>query len=162
MKIIPLTKGLFAKVSDEDFEEISRYNWIANGSSKSKSYYAKRRIGEKIVTMHREILGVHDPKIEIDHINHDTLDNQRHNLRVCTHKQNMGNYRKPITNTSGYKGVVWESEKRLWIAQIVINGKQTKIGRFKTKEDAAVAYNRKALEIFGEFALLNDIKEMYV
>lgn len=98
MKLIPLTQGKFAKVDDADYEWLSQYNWYAKKTTAIYSlyglYYAARfqRIKKVKTTiyMHREIANC-PPGKEVDHINHDTLDNQRENLRCCTRAENMAN-----------------------------------------------------------------------
>jgi hypothetical protein len=89
----------------------------------------------------------------IDHINGNTLDNQRHNLRACSNKENMRNRGMASHNSSGFKGVSWLEGK--WSAYIGENGKKIHLGLFKTREDAARRYNKEALKRFGEFAKLN-------
>lgn len=100
----------------------------------------------------------------VDHINHDILDNRRENLRLATSSQNSQNKLKTRDNTkySQFKGVcfyAYDGKKlaRPWRAYIKINGKRQWLGYFQTEADAALAYNEKAKELFGEFALLNDI-----
>ena len=97
------------------------------------------------------------PEDQIDHINHVKDDNSLKNLRACSRSENFANRKKQQNNTSGYKGVVWDKEKRKWRARIGHGRKLFYIGRYKDIKDAAVAYNKKALELFGEFACLNKI-----
>jgi hypothetical protein len=99
----------------------------------------------------------------VDHINGNRLDNRKSNLRICTQFQNTKNRFKSRSNKSGYKGVSFFKAKyplkKPWVAEIVYNYKRISLGYFYTKEDAAKAYNKKAIELFGEFAKLNVIKE---
>lgn len=108
--------------------------------------------------MHREILGLKkgDGK-EADHINGNGLDNRIENLRTCTRQQNMMNCRSPLWKKNGYKGVSVHKTTGLWRARINFNGKEYSLKYHKTKEDAALAYNKKALELFGQFAKLNKL-----
>jgi hypothetical protein len=94
---------------------------------------------------------------EVDHINRDTLDNRRKNLRVGTKPQNLWNQKIRSTNTSGFKGVDWKQWENsgAWCARLSHNSKRVHIGYFKTAEEAARAYDQKAKELFGEFARLN-------
>ena len=155
MKKIPLTKGMFALVDDEDFKRLSAYNWAAwkNG----KGWYATRKPSKKMISMHREILNVPSRKIT-DHIDRNSLNNQRSNLRVCTRQQNGCNRGPNKNNTSGFKGVTWWKRDKNWSAQIRVNRKNIKIGYFENKTDAAKAYNDAALRHHGEFAYQNPIE----
>lgn len=163
---IPLTKGHYTLVDDEDYAWLSQWDWHA-GTDDSGSVYAVRNVhsGDRAqrrkVLMHRQILGLplegNGP--HADHKNRDTLDNRRTNLRSCPPSQNMGNQKLRFNNTSGFKGVCWEKRDRKWVARI---GRKegdkylrVTLGRFKNKEDAARAYDVAALEYFGEFAALN-------
>lgn len=108
--------------------------------------------------MHRIILGITDSKIIIDHIDHNGLNNQRHNLRICTYSQNACN-RNPYRNTSSkYKGVTFYKKTGKWRSVIRYNKKTYSIGSFDTEIEAAIAYNKKAIVMFGNFAGLNIIE----
>lgn len=108
--------------------------------------------------MHRYLMG--DPTgLEVDHINLDTLDNRRSNLRVATRSQNAANRRRQSNNSSGYKGVSWNKERKKWHAYICVGRKHITLGRFNSIVQAARAYNDAALTFFGEYAKLNVIKE---
>ena len=93
--------------------------------------------------------------LEVDHIDLNTLDNRKINLRVATHHQNLGNLPKFKRNTSGFKGVAWHSIAKRWRAYISKNGRYTHLGLFNTKEEAAVTYDKEAARLRGEFARLN-------
>ena len=95
--------------------------------------------------------------LDVDHINHDGLDNRKENLRICTRSQNMMNQRVYKNNKSGYKGVYWHKANSYWVSQIRKNKKSIYLGYFKDKTVAAKAYNKAALEIFGKYALLNEV-----
>ena len=139
----------YAIIDDEDFDELSKFRWhICAG-------YARRNAGKEIVVyMHRQLLNV--PKgLVIDHINGNRLDNRKENLRVCTRAQNTRNSRLPTNNVSGYKGVSWHKHQRRWCAKIVFNAVCKHLGYYKSKVEAAVAYNEAAVKYFGEFANLN-------
>lgn len=158
MKYIELTKGQRAKVDDDLYEELNRYNWQAMMDQHTHSYYARRGVwdGRRMhtISMSRQIVGA-EPGEKVDHRNHDTLDNQRENLRKCSNSQNQQN-RKPYSGrTSAFKGVNWRKENHRWHAQIALNGKKIHVGYFLDEHSAAVAYDVKARELFGEFALTN-------
>jgi len=163
MKEIPLTQGKFAIVDDADYEELSKYKWCALYSKDMSSFYAGRESRKKegeicTIRMRRQILGLEygDPR-HGDHQNHNTLDNRRSNIRICTSRQNSMN-RKPDQNTSSkYKGVSWENSRNKWQAHITIKGKKKHLGYFQTEELAALTYNEAAKKYFKEFAYLNVI-----
>jgi hypothetical protein len=153
MKRIPLTKGQFALVDDDDYEWIIQWKWCAYSSPTSGGcYYAGRRgkmsDGHRhSILMHREILGLKfGDRILGDHWNGDTLDNQRLNLRRSNHSQNASNSRLRVTNTSGFKGV--SRFRKVWQAHIWINRKQIRLGLFDTAE---AAYCEAAEKHHGEF-----------
>jgi hypothetical protein len=152
MKEIQLTKGKSVMVDDEDYEWLNQWKWHYHNG------YATRKPVSGRVFMHRSIM--HTPKgMQTDHINGNKLDNQKSNLRVCTSQQNKLNKPKRLDNTSGYKGVTWRKDKNMWQSQIMFNGKRQYIGYFDDLEVSARAYDKKALELFGEFAWLNFPKE---
>jgi hypothetical protein len=145
-----LTKGFITFVSPEDAPLLAEANWHAR---KSNGIYASRvyatRYGEsgKKIQLHRVILG--EPS-EIDHKDHNGLNNRRDNLRPCTPSQNIGNSRhRP--GISGFRGVYQEQRTGRWVAQIA----DRNLGTFATPREAARAYDAAALERFGEFATLN-------
>jgi hypothetical protein len=164
MKLIPLGlnarkhKGYFAKVDDEDYEELMKYSWYASYASRIGGFYANR--GKKIggrsfsIAMHRQIMSAPEG-MDVDHINHDTLDNRRSNLRLCLRGENNGNSRKRGKFSSRYKGVSRKKTERLWRASIQQGPRNVHLGRFESEEEAARVYDAAALEYFGEFALLN-------
>ncbi len=167
MKEIKLSQGKFAQVDDEDYDFLMQWKWSAANSK--RSWYAVRTDrtngNKKNVRMHRVIMGVIDSKKLIDHEDHNGLNNQRYNLRESTIAQNTQNKRTHLGSTSKYLGVFISRVMRKtkdghlktytygWRATI----KHKTIGTFKKEEDAALAYNKVALETYGEFANLNII-----
>lgn len=150
MKKIPLTKGKFAIVDDEDYELLSHWKWYVNYHG-----YAERDTTSSGKTlhfkMHQVIMGHVDGK-EIDHKNGDKLDNTRSNLRFCTHSQNLGNIGRSKHNKTGLKGVHWYTKYGCYRAQIRDKGKVRWLGNFKTAIEAHEAYTAAASKIHGEFA----------
>jgi len=104
------------------------------------------------LTMHQFVMNFPEG-LEIDHINHDPLDNRICNLRPCTSAQNKWNLRIRKSNTTGYKGVTYDKNRQKYVARL----SNIHLGRYDTSLQAAEAYNRKALELHGQFALLNVI-----
>lgn len=158
-KSIPLSKGRFALVDDDDYERLAKWTWH---SAASYGHAVRRKVvselapGEKkgAVWMHREVMNTPDGMIT-DHINGNPLDNRKENLRICTSLQNSRNARVRIDSISGYKGVSFRKDHQVWRARIQVDGKLIHLGHFRTPEDAARAYDEAAKEYFGEFAVLN-------
>jgi len=167
MKLIPLTKGLSAKVDDDLFDELSKFKWCAKlckQKGRNDRYDAVRRNPEngKNIFMHRQILGLsYKDGFVGDHINHDTLDYQKSNLRICTQLQNTMNCSIRKNASSKYKGV--SIAKRgvdiYWRATITVSKKLKSLGYFPFTQEgeinAALKYNSSAKENFGEYANLN-------
>lgn len=161
MKQIKLTQGKYAIVDDEDFEELSKYNWHYAKGSYGREGYAKRDIylGGGRKNMKLQHVWMHHlmdvPKgMSVDHINGDRLDNRRSNLRMCTNTQNQQN-RKVQKSLSGFKGVSFKPKKKAWEARITVNGKTLYAGRSKDKVTTAIMYDEAAKKYFGVFARLN-------
>ena len=154
MKEIPLSKGKVAIVDDEDYEKLRVYPWYASRCSR-RVWYAYRSVREgkrkRTIKMHTEIMG----RKLIDHKNGNGLDNRRENLRPATPSQNGANRGKNKDSLKKYKGVFKVSRGPSWMAVIRTKGKGIYIGSFPNEELAAEAYDKKASEIFGEFARLN-------
>ena len=154
MKQIPLKGGLVALVSDEDYQALSKHRWY------NSSGYARRydKAQKKMVLMHREILGVTDPNICIDHKNRNKVDNRRENLRIATHSQNLQNAGKRSGKcTSKYKGVSYSAPTKKWMAAISFRKKRVILGFYEDEIEAALEYNWWAKKLFGPFAHLNQI-----
>lgn len=157
MRKIPVyssTKVYFALVDDEDYIYLSQFNWVPL-IGKTGIVYAKRNVRHTTILMHREILDLKDHDgIGVDHKDGNGLNNQRYNLRRTSQSQNNANS-YPSHGTSIYKGVSWNKEKRKWQVRIVKNKERFNLGYFSIEEEAAIVYNKKAIELFGEFAALN-------
>lgn len=149
---IPLTRGKFAIVDDEDYDRLSQHKWCA--VDRRRQCYAQRKEHGKTIRMHREILQV-PAGLVFDHRNHNGLDNRKCNLRICTPSQNSQNRRPQQGGSSRYKGVWWEQAKGKWRAVISHQGRTIHIGYYDYEVDAAIAYDDMAIELFGEFAYLN-------
>ena len=156
MKEILLTNGGKAIVDEEDYLALNKFKWHGNEGITGR-VYAKRKTKlsdnrpEKIIYMHRQILCFPDRYV-IDHINGDSLDNRRSNLRLCTHSENIRNSKNSRQiHSGGYRGVSYYKRLNKWRVKV----KQLTVGYFESKELAALAYNEKAREIYGEYAVLN-------
>ena len=157
MKYIKLTKGKRTMVDNDDFEKLNKLRWCISSEG-----YALRVEDGKSVSMHRSIMGVRGVSwkgIVVDHINGKKLDNRKENLRLCTVNENVRNANIRSDNTSGYKGVSWSKAMGKWYTHICFNGKIQHLGYFSEKVEAGLAYNKKAIELFADFAKLNIIND---
>jgi hypothetical protein len=153
---ILLNKGRVTLVDDKDYEWLNKWRWTAIWNKKAKAFYVIRNNGKENKTfyIHREIMSA-EKDFQVDHINHDTLDNRRVNLRIVTRSQNQRNSVVPCNSTSGFKGVCWDKGARKWRAYINKDRKRFHLGFFDSKVDAAIAYDEAAKIIDPEHALLN-------
>lgn len=146
---IVLTRGYVALVDDEDLDRINQYKWYASQGGGGRKFYAVQATSKRRLRMHRLVLNAPDG-MEVDHINGDTLDNRKENLRLCNRHQNARNTRR---SDMPFKGICFQNKK--WYARIVAAGKKRHLGCFHTATEAAQAYDRAARDYFGEFARLN-------
>lgn len=159
MKTIELSQEKFALIDDEDYDYLMRWKWHALKSK--NTFYAVRNIPAQNgqprtgIGMHRAIMNLNDKDIHVDHEDHNGLNNQKYNIRVCTRSQNMSNRRAQKNSSSKYVGVCFRKDNQKWQATVHKNGKQYFIGFFNLEEDAAKAYDRKAKKLKGQFANLN-------
>lgn len=147
MPLIQLNRDMQAIVSACDVELLRSTRWRVHISNSNGKPYAR---GADDVYMHRLITSCPDT-LKVDHKNGNTLDNRRSNLRVVNFEQNNAN--RKSYSASGFKGV--RAVGLRWRARIAFCGVETHIGYFGSAEDAARAYDEKALELFGPFAWLN-------
>lgn len=183
----------YTLVDDEDYERIvetkdmrgNPKKWYCHNNAGACSGYAMS--GDRRDSIHRLVMG--NPKgMQVDHINGDTLDNRKENLRVCTQSQNMQNKKLHSHSKTGYKGVHEKNYPRrkkyvskktgkvtyhehipkkrfqAYIGSGIPNTPSIKLGYYATAEEAAEVRDKKALEIHGEFARLNfpDKREQYL
>lgn len=147
---IPLSNGGFALIDEADYHLVKDLKWRVSNHGYVFS--------SKGVLMHRLILGIHGlgRTIETDHINHDTLDNRRSNLRIVTRSVNQQNRRKfKGEMSSHFTGVKRSANGKRWLARIYHNGKTILLHTHDTEEQAAAAYDKAALALFGPLAALN-------
>jgi hypothetical protein len=153
MKEILLSRGLTSKVDDEDYDELNKFIWHAHNHG--KWFYAARTVYTSMVKgvrvkyteyMHRNIIPIPD-KMEIDHINGNTLDNRKENLRIVTHRENCQNFHIP--KTSKYNGIYWNIRKQKWYVRFVLNGKQYYLGSYIDEIEAATVYRVSCVNITG-------------
>ena len=146
MKIPLVSTDKFVIVDPDDYEKfrgvrlyLDRYGYASTGRG----------------TLHRMILQL--PKNEgiVDHINRDKLDCRKSNLRICSKKENTWNMGVSCKSTTKLKGVCFDKSRNKFVAHISINNKSKKIGRFSSALEAALAYDKFAKELRGDFAFLN-------
>lgn len=134
------------KIDLEDVNKCKKHKWFFNKEREQVG----TRIKRKILLLHRYLLNAKKGQY-VDHINHDTLDNRKSNLRICTNQENAFNTKLYNTNKSGCKGVYYHKTNKNWYTQIRHNGKTQNIGSFKTKKEAIIARIKKEKELFGDF-----------
>lgn len=157
MREIPLTQGKVALVDDEDYDRVIQHKWCAQKIE--NCWYATTNIRvndiKKPLRMHRLLLGLSfGDKHQVDHLNHNGLDNRRSNLRICTNAENRRN-RRPSKKISKYLGVSWRKSNHKWASQITTNNRTINLGSFVREECAALAYDFAALKYHREFANFN-------
>jgi len=160
---VELTKGQTCIIDAEDVPRVKTHRWYAYYNPNTKSYYAQTNIRkggkQTSLKLHRFIMQPQKDQ-QVDHINHNTLDNRKQNLRLCTHQQNHFN-QKPTKSyngkacTSKYKGVSWNKLHMKWQVHISINGTLKRLGHFDDEEEAAREYDAMAVRVYGRYALTN-------
>ena len=144
-------------IDDEDYNEVKKYNWSASIRKKeySTKIYIETRTGGDYKLLHRLIKNF-PTGFSVDHINGNTLDNRKSNLRICSHKENCRNVSKSLKKTSSvYKGVSFDKKSKKYHSYIKVNQKRHHLGYFETEDQASIAYNIAAVKYFGEFARPN-------
>ena len=156
-RVIKLFSGEYVRVDEEDYERLSHYSWYLFKSEKWK--YAIRtecKNGtQKTIYMHREIMGVTDPKVYVDHRDHDGLNNLRSNLRISDNRFNQYNVGKKSTSKQKYKNIRQLDENRWQVRIRTPKGKRVERVVY-SEEDAVKLYNELALKYHGEFAYLQE------
>lgn len=163
MKRIRISSGHYAIVDDIDYPLVSKYTWtLSKSGNRLYAITTKRRTPIKYskrdtIYLHRLIMNVSGWHNCVDHINGDGLDCRRSNIRLCTRGQNAMNLKIRVDNSSGYKGVYFNQQRKKYAAQIQIDKKTKFLGLFHTKEEAAEKYNEYALMYYGEFSSINKL-----
>lgn len=152
--VVVMKGGVTALVSSIDLERISAFKWrpLKESSSGEERIYAYREDDGCLISMHQEILGLL-PGLIVDHINGNTLDNTRENLRYVTPSQNAQNRRKRDGTTSDFKGVTVVPAK--YRARIRLEDGIKNLGDYDDEETAARMYDLAAIKYFGRHAKLN-------
>lgn len=155
-KKIFLTQNQVAVVDNNDYKWLAQYKWCAHsgrwGTYAVRNYQTSN--GRCTILMHREIMNPL-PEFLVDHIDHNTLNNQRCNLRIVTARQSSANCRKSLGTTSRYKGVSRCTKTGKWVVHIRTYGKCTHLGQYTSEYEAAIVYDTYARKYFGSCAHLN-------
>ena len=152
MKTIKLTKGQVAIVDDEDYEYLSKFKWYASYYKSIDGYYAMRS-SKKIygkqhtIPMHRIIMRTPN-NLQVDHIDHNPLDNRKCNLRNVTTSENHFNRKHQYEENCGY---CWDKQRQQYDTRIGVNGQRIFLGLFNTPQEARAAYlaARKKYHVIG-------------
>jgi len=139
------------KIDIEDMEAVLKFKWCLSSTGYAYGSVPTGKRGAKHVLLHRMLLQP-PPRMQVDHIDGDRLNNSRANLRMCTNQQNSNNMGP---RKGRFKGVCWHKKAGKWVASITVDGKTRHLGLFVDIEDAAKAYDSAALAMHGEFARLN-------
>lgn len=131
-----------ALVDYEDLPKLIKYKWRL-----SKQGYA---INRQIGYMHRVVLDSPKEK-EVDHIHHNTLDNRKSQLRLCTRSQNSMNRRHQSNSTTKIKGVYKCSQTGKYACEITVGGRRIWLGRHSSLEKAKQVRNEAEIKYFGEY-----------
>lgn len=138
-------------VSECDFKLVNKYEWIVfNNKSRNTNYVYMKQRG-KLIALHRFIMNPPDDMV-VDHIDRNGLNNTRDNLRICSPSSNSLNIKRSNINDDKIRGIF--KTKIGWRVLIVYKNEYHYFDSYKTKMDACIIHNRKALEIQGEDALL--------
>lgn len=154
----------FCLIDADLYPQLSQYSWsVDKAHGGTHTHYVRTRPYKngkrECIFLHREVLrlrGLDPTGFEVDHINHDGLDNRTVNLRLATKTQNRRNRVKQRNSNSRFKGV--HKIDNGWIARIGGKANRIYLGYFSSEIDAAMAYNEAALRLFGEFAVINEIQ----
>lgn len=141
-------------VDDEEYLDLIKFNWHISGGYAVRGKYIYRTKKTTTESMHRVIMKP-PSGMEVDHINHNKLDNRKINLRICTHSENFMNRNLQRNSTSGVRGVSWNKLVNKWQVQIAKDHKHFCLGYFLDIKEASKAYEIKARELFGEFYYSN-------
>ena len=149
---------IIVKIDNDDLEKCSKLTWHYAKNKDSK--YIQTRVKGKMIKLHRYIMNIDNSNLLVDHINRDTLDNRKSNLRICTYQQNSFNKSIRIDNTSGITGISFHNINKKWRAKIKYNNLTIHLGYFEDINEALI--NRRVAEeiLFGEYSPNEELKNV--
>lgn len=156
-KEIPLQNGMVAIVDDEDYKRCAEFNWTVFAKSKGSTLEV-RNASTGIKLSHFIVDDLKSDSL-VRFVDGDQLNFRKGNLTIATRAELAQNAKGHKGTTSIYKGVSWDKSRKKWVANICVNGKIKKLGRFTNEGDAAMAYNAAALKAWGEDCFLNVLNE---
>lgn len=160
-KKIPLQNGMFALIDDEDFEKVNEFNWtyaLSDGYPLIFSNYIGNN--KEILKLSRFILGLEKSNNDyVFHKNKNDFDFRKNNLIVSDRKGWVRKSKGWKNSSSKYKGVSWNKALSKWQAGIKVQGKRKHLGYFSLEAEAALAYNKAAIQFFGKNSYQNNIEE---
>jgi len=142
--------GQVSLIDKDDLDIVKDYGWYSNYKKSTNSYYAKTEINNKAISMHRLILDAPKDK-QVDHVDHNGLNNRKSNLRLCNQSENSRNKRMQSNNTSGFRGAYLEKKTGKYKARIMVNRKQMYLGSYETAKEASDVYQEAAKRLHGKF-----------
>lgn len=141
MKRLQLNNNQYTLVDDDVFEYLSQWKWSLSSGYAKRQIFLGMQNGKRVckgIFLHRFLMDA-PPELVVDHINRNTLDNRRENLRVCTRSQNQHNRKISKRNKSGVNGVYWHKQRQKWHAQIMFNRRKISLGLFDSVKSARAA-----------------------
>lgn len=149
--------NIFTIVDDEDYVQLIKHQWCLRKDGYVHKYVIKWNGTDKQWLIHRFILNIHqtNQNIKVDHIDGNTLNNQKCNLRLCTTQNNCCNQKKQDNQTSKFKGVSWHKKSNKWRATISDKYKAIHLGLFNSEIEAGEIYDYYAIKFYKQFARLN-------
>lgn len=145
-----IAKGKTTLIDEEDYAMVAKYRWNYNNGAVTTNVIIDGK--RTTIKLHRYVLRLGKRFPIVDHINGDTLDNRKSNLRTCTQAENLRNRGKASNNKSGYKGVSWAKHAKKWQASICVNYKSYHLGLFDDPKLAHKAYVEAANELHKDYA----------
>jgi len=139
-------------IDTKDYPLVKDVTWRIHNSR--GVLYARGWNGKKLIFLHRILIGIPPKGYDIDHINQNSLDNRRENLRICTHAENCQNAKLSKINKSGYRGVSWNNTNKNW--RVRLTARPTiEVGSFHTLIEAVNAYDAAIVKRRCEFGVTN-------